>query len=196
MFPCARLPCAPRDLTFTSSPLAAAPDLNTSYVDLFLLHYPDCWGDLCGGDKPKGTFLDSWRALEQLYDKGLARAIGGSPLVSAQQPCCLAHVPRSLVPHWNALARLASLVWPVRPSTCTSLSVEEAFPGPCATNPLCLSLGRVSCCCCHAGVSNFMPHQLQQLLAAARVRPAVLQVHVDPLDHAQVGTTARCLSAG
>lgn len=85
-------------------PVVAAPDLNTSYVDLFLLHYPDCWGDLCGGDKPKGTFLDSWRALEQLYDKGLARAIGGSPLASAHQPCRMAHFPRSFIQYLDALA--------------------------------------------------------------------------------------------
>ncbi|KAG2445247.1 hypothetical protein HYH02_008715 [Chlamydomonas schloesseri] len=84
-------------------------DLRSDYVDLFLLHYPECWGDLCGGVKPAGTFQDSWRALEAVYEAGLARAIG---------------------------------------------------------------------------ISNFAPHQVTQLLAKARVRPAVLQVHVGPLDHA------------
>ncbi|KAG2439469.1 hypothetical protein HXX76_004823 [Chlamydomonas incerta] len=84
-------------------------DLRSGYVDLFLLHYPECWGDLCGGVAPAGTFLDSWRALEAVYQAGLARAIG---------------------------------------------------------------------------ISNFAPHHVTQLLAKAVVRPAVLQVHVDPLDHA------------
>lgn len=50
-------------------------------VDLFLLHYPACWPGLCGeGFTPKGTWHDSWRALEDLVDKGLVRAIGAWPL--------------------------------------------------------------------------------------------------------------------
>ncbi|GLI70356.1 hypothetical protein VaNZ11_015118 [Volvox africanus] len=86
---------------------ATLNDLHTSYVDLFLLHYAECWGNLCGGVVPEGNFLDSWRALEELYEAGLVRAIG---------------------------------------------------------------------------VSNFSPDQLSKLLASARIRPAVLQVHVDPLE--------------
>jgi diketogulonate reductase-like aldo/keto reductase len=46
-------------------------------IDLFLLHYPICWPELCGADfQAKGTWHDSWRALEALVDKGLIRAIG------------------------------------------------------------------------------------------------------------------------
>ncbi|GIL67231.1 hypothetical protein Vafri_20666 [Volvox africanus] len=86
---------------------ASLRDLHTSYVDLFLLHYAECWGNLCEGAVPKGNFFDSWRALEELYEAGLVRAIG---------------------------------------------------------------------------VSNFSPDQLSKLLASARIRPAVLQVHVDPLE--------------
>lgn len=55
-------------------------------VDLFLLHYPACWPGLCGeGFTPKGTWHDSWRALEDLMDKGLVRAIGAWPL-AVQSP--------------------------------------------------------------------------------------------------------------
>ena len=54
------------------------------YVDLFLLHYPACWPELCGADVvPAGRWQDSWKALETLVDKGLIRAIGrvaGLPL--------------------------------------------------------------------------------------------------------------------
>ncbi|GLC55313.1 hypothetical protein PLESTB_000971400 [Pleodorina starrii] len=89
---------------------ATLRDLRSPFVDLFLLHYAECWGDLCGGAQPEGDFLDSWRALEEMYGAGLARAIG---------------------------------------------------------------------------VSNFSPDQLARLLAAARVRPAVLQVHVDPLGRSE-----------
>ena len=33
-------------------------DLGTNYVDLVLLHYAECWGDLCQGKKPEGTWTD------------------------------------------------------------------------------------------------------------------------------------------
>ena len=35
-------------------------DLRTDYVDLFLLHYPECWGSVCGGVNPEGTWKDRW----------------------------------------------------------------------------------------------------------------------------------------
>lgn len=49
-------------------------DLRTSYLDLFLLHYPRCWPGLCAA--PQGTWQDSWRALEALLQAGKVRAIG------------------------------------------------------------------------------------------------------------------------
>lgn len=53
--------------------------LAVEQVDLFLLHYPACWPELCGADvAPAGRWQDSWRALETLVDKGLVRAIGES----------------------------------------------------------------------------------------------------------------------
>jgi len=54
-------------------------DLNTTYVDLFLIHYPYCWDQICGkGYIPEGTWETSWRALEELVDEGSIRAIGVS----------------------------------------------------------------------------------------------------------------------
>ncbi len=51
--------------------------LAVEYVDLFLLHYPSCWPELCGADvEPAGRWQDSWKALETLVEKGLVRAIG------------------------------------------------------------------------------------------------------------------------
>jgi diketogulonate reductase-like aldo/keto reductase len=39
-------------------------DLDSAYIDLFMLHYPECWDSLCGSRPPEGTWQDSWRALE------------------------------------------------------------------------------------------------------------------------------------
>lgn len=71
----------PRDLGEQST-LDAFPNslkrLHTTYVDAFLLHYPRCFGNLCGGKTASGTWRDSWRAMETLYERGEARAIGVS----------------------------------------------------------------------------------------------------------------------
>lgn len=53
-------------------------ELQTEYIDVLLLHYPECWGDICGGQTPKGTWKESWRALEKLVDGGVLRCIGVS----------------------------------------------------------------------------------------------------------------------
>ncbi|KAI8470376.1 MAG: NADP-dependent oxidoreductase domain-containing protein [Monoraphidium minutum] len=54
-------------------------DLNTSYVDLLLLHYPRCAPAVgCGANESVGTWQDSWRDLEDLYAQGKVRAIGVS----------------------------------------------------------------------------------------------------------------------
>ncbi|MEW5307909.1 MAG: hypothetical protein WDW36_010277 [Sanguina aurantia] len=84
-------------------------ELRTDYLDLFLLHYPECWGTLCAeADVAErgATWRDSWTAMEQLHREGKVRALG---------------------------------------------------------------------------VSNFNAAQMLQLLTVAVVKPAVLQVHVDPL---------------
>lgn len=36
----------------------ALQDLQTPYVDLMMLHYPECWGGLCGGAPVEGTWQD------------------------------------------------------------------------------------------------------------------------------------------
>jgi len=41
--------------------------LGLSYLDLYLIHWP-----------VKGKFLESWRAMQKLYEEGLVRAIGVS----------------------------------------------------------------------------------------------------------------------
>ncbi|KAL4856245.1 9',11'-endoperoxide prostaglandin H2 reductase [Chlorella vulgaris] len=56
----------------------ALQDLQTDYIDLMLLHYPECWGGLCGDTKVEGTWQDSWTALEQLVREKKLRAAGVS----------------------------------------------------------------------------------------------------------------------
>jgi diketogulonate reductase-like aldo/keto reductase len=46
---------------------ASLDKLGTDYVDLYLVHWP-----------VKGKFKDTWRAFEQLYEEGRAKAIGVS----------------------------------------------------------------------------------------------------------------------
>jgi len=49
--------------------------LQSKYVDSILIHKPRCWEGACS-KKPEGTWQQSWKALEELYDAGQARAIG------------------------------------------------------------------------------------------------------------------------
>lgn len=36
-------------------------ELQTNYIDMMLLHYPECWGSLCSEAKqPEGTWQDRW----------------------------------------------------------------------------------------------------------------------------------------
>ncbi len=49
--------------------------MQTDYLDLFLLHWPDCPDSVA--DKT-GRLLETWRALERLYEEGRCRAVGVS----------------------------------------------------------------------------------------------------------------------
>lgn len=67
----------PRHLGFdaTTAQLAVSlKELRTHFLDLLLLHYPECWGDLCNGQRPEGTWQDSWRALEAMQRAGTVRS--------------------------------------------------------------------------------------------------------------------------
>ncbi|KAF1987133.1 alcohol dehydrogenase [Aulographum hederae CBS 113979] len=66
---------------------ASLKDLDTDYVDLFLMHYP-CTFTPSADKFPKGddglmikgktTYLDTWRAMEKLVKQGKTKAIGVS----------------------------------------------------------------------------------------------------------------------
>uniref|UniRef100_A0A9J8AM14 Zgc:110366 n=1 Tax=Cyprinus carpio carpio TaxID=630221 RepID=A0A9J8AM14_CYPCA len=49
--------------------------LGVDYLDLYLMHWPDC---MVPGVSSREVRAETWRALEELYDEGLCRAIGVS----------------------------------------------------------------------------------------------------------------------
>ncbi len=55
-------------------------NLQTDYIDLVLLHYSECWGNLCQrGEVVPGTWKEAWRELERLVKEfKVVRFIGVS----------------------------------------------------------------------------------------------------------------------
>ncbi len=72
----------PKDFGPTATPKAIRESLarlGTDHVDLVLLHYAQCWGNICdGAPPPEGTWQDAWAALAQAKSDGIVRAIGVS----------------------------------------------------------------------------------------------------------------------
>ncbi|XP_046558415.1 aldo-keto reductase family 1 member B1-like [Haliotis rubra] len=57
---------------------ASLEALDMDYIDLYLIHFPLSFADF-ERTKPTATdYLDTWRAMEKLVDKGLVRSIGVS----------------------------------------------------------------------------------------------------------------------
>ena len=68
----------PQDLGYQSTKDAiqlSLSRLKVTSLDSVLLHKPRCWEGVCTKE-PEGTWEDSWRALEEAYETGLARSIG------------------------------------------------------------------------------------------------------------------------
>ena len=67
----------PQDLGYQATTRAVEKSLERlhGHLDSVLIHKPRCWEGICK-KKPEGTWQDSWRALEDLYDKGVIKAIG------------------------------------------------------------------------------------------------------------------------
>lgn len=53
-------------------------NLQTDYIDLLLLHFPECWEGLCGNIKPEGTWKDAWKVLVKYLEAGIIKSIGVS----------------------------------------------------------------------------------------------------------------------
>jgi len=52
-------------------------NLKTDYIDLYLIHYPECSPDLCSLGQ-EGNWEDSWKVMEKYYKRGKIRALGVS----------------------------------------------------------------------------------------------------------------------
>lgn len=119
-------------------------DLHTMYLDLVLLHYPYCWGNLCGSIQPEGSWRDAWRALEDLHTAGKARAIGVSNFNTAEMRKLLEHaevMPQVLQIHIDPLAQNRQLMKfsqeeGIQVEAYSSLGTQWGLVGPDHHNPV------------------------------------------------------------
>lgn len=82
-------------------------NLHTDYLDAFLIHSIDCDDGEdarlpCGPGEPKGTWQESWKAMEKLQCDGVVRSLGVSnfDVSLLKELLQLAEVPVSLVQNW------------------------------------------------------------------------------------------------
>ena len=70
----------PKNLGYESTITSVYESLDNlcrSHIDLLLIHFPECFQDICGKDfTPEGDYLDTWRAMEYLYSIGKIKALG------------------------------------------------------------------------------------------------------------------------
>ncbi|XP_025094412.1 aldose reductase-like [Pomacea canaliculata] len=53
-------------------------DLGLDYLDMYLMHFPMAFKERCENEADDVDYLDTWREMEKLVDKGLVRSIGVS----------------------------------------------------------------------------------------------------------------------
>lgn len=77
--------------------LKTLEDLKVSYLDLYLIHWPEAWDPSLGHSLPDNpklddtvTLIDTWRAMEGLVEEGLVRSIGVSNFSLAQVEALIA----------------------------------------------------------------------------------------------------------
>ena len=82
-------------------------NLHTDYLDAFLIHSIDCDDGEdarlpCGPGEPKGTWQESWKAMEKLQREGVIRSLGVSnfDVNLLRELLKLTEVPVSIVQNW------------------------------------------------------------------------------------------------
>ncbi|XP_019630143.1 PREDICTED: uncharacterized protein LOC109474297 [Branchiostoma belcheri] len=78
--------------------------LGMDYIDLLLIHDQDCSDPhfQCAPGEPKGSWEESWKAMEELHNKGKVRSLGVSNFYPKQleKLLAMAEVPVSVVQNW------------------------------------------------------------------------------------------------
>ncbi|KAK3245201.1 hypothetical protein CYMTET_45217, partial [Cymbomonas tetramitiformis] len=126
-------------------------NLHTDYIDLMHLHYPQCWGTLCAGSQPSGTWRDAWRALEELYHAGQVRALGVSNFspqelsqlleIATVRPAVVQSHSDPLRPNWELqrMCKEEGIVF----TAYSSLGTQHGFsrPNPVLNSPVIKAVG-------------------------------------------------------
>lgn len=103
--------------------------LGLEYLDLYLIHAPWPWSDM-GGDYAAEN-LESWRAMEEIYRSGRARAIGVSNFMPEHlQP--ILNVC-TVVPHVNQISFYAGHIQRACVSFCEEKNIAVEAYAPLAT---------------------------------------------------------------
>lgn len=103
--------------------------LKTDYLDLYLIHAPWPWNDM-GGDYTTQN-LESWRAMEEIYRSGRARAIGVSNFMPEHLTPLLDVC--SIVPHVNQISFFAGRIQRACTAFCDKHGIFVESFAPLAT---------------------------------------------------------------
>ena len=106
--------------------------LQMDYVDLYLIHAPWPWQDM-GADCSAGN-AEAWRAIEEIYTSGRARAIGVSNFEITHIESLLESA--TLVPHVNQIKFFVGTTQRVLTSYCHSRGILVEGFSPLATGSL------------------------------------------------------------
>jgi len=126
-------------------------NLKTNYIDLYLIHYPFCWGDICS-ETPKGTWKESWRAMENEMRLGRIRAIGVSNfhLPDLEELMKVADILPDVVQAWfdpfhqekevRQFCALHKIIFQAYSLLGTQYEAQGRGPNPVLTNPQILKI--------------------------------------------------------
>ncbi|CAG0915658.1 unnamed protein product [Notodromas monacha] len=155
--------------------------LGLDYVDLYHIHWPVCYKNVDGELFPKDEsgkviyseddYLDTYKAVESLVEKGLVKAIGLSNFNSKQiqrildscsiKPAMLQNVDGELFPKDES----GKVIYSEDDYLDTYKAVESL-----------VEKGLVKA----IGLSNFNSKQIQRILDSCSIKPAMLQVESHP----------------
>lgn len=104
---------------------ASCQNLKTDYLDLYLIHWPRPTDLTAEWKKP---LLESWRAFEELYQKGKVRAIGVSNFLPHHLDFLIEHT--SILPMMNQIEFHPGYIQQVTVDFCKSLGIQVSAWSP------------------------------------------------------------------